>query len=215
MTHLDSSGISPAMNIIFVSNGFDTSTLSFTADKLENFHEHQDPLSGVEHFHDFWNSIDELNIKPVKMSVSVAQFSDAFWDRNEFLAALRQECREDVYVQALRYYTNALMFLSSEDAERFNARLAIPKGELLTFGDDLLPAMNRWIAENGLKGRAQFILKQGASGPMTTGNPNGRYFSVVFRDEVFSGLTKIKFTATRPEAHEPAPPLVLEDDAPF
>lgn len=185
------------MNIHFVAQSFDYSFLTPDARRIDIADEHHDPLSGIINFHSFFDRIDGRGKREV-LWLDSERVKKAFWDRDEFVEALRQS-RDDVYVQASDYYSARIMFLNQQDHEAFVERLGTPRvgfsrtfdeglhGEIRTFLRDQCAAVhdNDWIA----------VL-------------DGDNHIYTFRDETVAGLVEIKFSFTERGDHsKPIPSL--------
>jgi hypothetical protein len=190
------------MIIHFVAQDFDYNVLSMDARRMDVSEENHDPLSGIINFHRYFDRIDGRGEREV-LWLDSEKVRKAFWDRDEFIDALR-ESSDDVYVQASDYYSAKLMFLRQADHEKFVARLAERRGGFERRFD------------NSLHGEVVDFLKNQCGAlhendwVVTRAQAPGGDDIYLVRDETVAGMLEIKFAFTKQGDHSKPPPSLEE-----
>ena len=187
------------MIIHFVAQDFDYNVLSMDAGRMDVMEENHDPLSGIINFHKYFDRIDGRGQREV-LWLDSEKVKKAFWDRDEFIDALR-ESSDDVYVQASDYYSCRMMFLKKADHEKFVERLAERRG-----------GFERRF-HNSLHGEIVDFLKHQCGALHEndwTATLAGDDHIYLVRDETVAGMLEIKFAFTKQGDHSKPPPSLEE-----
>jgi hypothetical protein len=188
------------MIIHFVAEAFEYSTLSADAGRIDMVDECHDPMSGLGNFHELFSRIDG---KPQLSTIRVdcENVKQAFWDREEFIAAIRELCEDDVYVQSSSWYSMKIGFVRAADKERFEQRLAERRGSYdCMFSNTLHAEIMTFLRDNDVTEYEYRVVN---------GNDSNRY---EMRDPTIAGLLRIKFVHTKQGDHS-KPPVPLDQCA--
>lgn len=178
------------MNIHFIAMGHEFSLVHADKGRLDVSDETFDPMECITNFHSFFDRLDGLG-RVEKLRIDTQNMRAAFWDRHEFLAMLREVCVEDVYIQSSDYYTLFVGFLSQQDRDSVEARMAIPRHHYSrTFDRDLEYVINDWLVREMDVRRSDYVWEA-----------NDKNVTFHLRDETVSGLMEMKFSFTKKDDH--------------
>lgn len=187
------------MIIHFVAQSFEYTTICSTPTRMDWSDETHDPLTGIANFHALFDRIEGRDDRVKPLHLDSSNIRKAFWDRNDFIVMLREQCRDDIYVQSSDYYSMAIGFLNAGDYSRVEAAMRIPRMCYeTTYPLDQVGEIKAFLASNGVHKNDYVEVKNDAAGPQI----------FQFREREIRDLVDISFKQARIGEYWKAPPPI-------